>query len=214
MNNFITGGIIMKKKFLSIVTVALLATTFAGCGNNQKNATTENTSENVGSVIPDANDNAAVVEQDTDDDNDQNTENMISLSDLEQGKCMITNEQDGVSIVYNEGTYIMNTYYYFENNILKNIENARAYKTKEAAQKAYDSLKNDESVKKEYASIDIEENMVYMLSAQSKVDSLKSLNQQQLYDKLKSENPNAITNENTNTESSNSNNNTDSQNAK
>ena len=186
----------MKKKFLAIAIVALLATTFAGCGNNQKDDATKNPSENVGTVTPDANDNSAVVDQDTNDDNDQNTDNMISIDDLAQGKYMITNENDGVSVVYNEGTYIMNTYYYFKDGTLQSIENARAYKDKDAAQKAYESLKNSESAKKDYASIDVEENMVYMLSAQSAVDALKSTNQQQLYDKLKSEHPDAVTNEN------------------
>lgn len=196
----------MKKKFLCMAIVALLASSFVGCGNNQQNKA-DTTGENVGTVNPDANDNNAVLDQETNDDNDQNTENMISIDDLAQGKYMITTESDGVSLVYNEGSYIMNTYYYFKDGALQNIENARAYKDKDSAQKAYDALKNDEKAKKDYASIDIEENMVYMLSNQSAVDALKSMNQQQLYDKLKAEHPDAVTNENAAQNNNNQNNN-------
>lgn len=194
---FYIGGIIMNKKFLSVAIAALLLSPLAGCGNKQTDTTTEdNKNENVGSVVPDANDNAAVVDQDTNDDNDQNTDNMISLDDLAQGKYMITNEKDGVSLVYNEGSYIMNTYYYFKDGKLQSIDNARAYKDEDSAKKACEALKNDEKAKKEYASIDVEQNVVYMMSNQNAVDTLKSLNQQQLYDKLKSEHPDALTEEN------------------
>ena len=93
----------MKKKILSLAMATLLISALAGCGNNQENTKTETSNESAGSVVPDANDNSAVVEQDTDDDNDQNTPNMISVDDLEPGKYMLTNERDGVSLVYNEG---------------------------------------------------------------------------------------------------------------
>ena len=182
----------MKKKFLSIAIMALLVSALAGCGNKS-----ETSGENVGNVVPDANDSSAVVEQDTDDDNDQNTRNMISVDNLEKGKFMLTNESDGVSLVHNNGEYVVNTYYYYKDGSLQSIEDARSYSDKESAQKAYDVLKDDEQIKKSYASVEIEDNMIYMLFNQSSVDELKSLNQQQLYDKLKSEHPDAITNENT-----------------
>lgn len=185
------GGIFMKKKLLSMAIIALLVSALAGCGNKN-----ETSGENVGTVVPDANDNSAVVEQDTDDDNDQNTKNMISVDNLEKGKFMLTNENDGVSLVHNNGEYKNDTYYYYKDGTLQNIEVARTYDSKEAAQKAYDSLKDDEQAKKDYVSIDVQDNTIYMLSNQSAVDELKSLNQQQLYDKLKSEHPDAITNEN------------------
>lgn len=186
----------MKKKFLSMAIVALLASAaLTGCGNKQEETKTD---ESVGTVITDANDNAASVQQDTDDDNDQNTQNMISVDDVAKGKSMLTNESDGVSLTKNNGEYIENTYYYYKDGTLQSIEIAHMYKDKEAAQKAYDAMSKDDNTKKEYPSIDIEDNTVYMLAAQEKVDSLKSLNQQQLYDKLKSENPDAMTEENSN----------------
>ncbi len=187
----------MNKKFLSIAIIALLGSSLVltGCGNKQPEEQTS--SENVGTVIPDANDNAAVVEQDTDDDNDQNTPNMISVNDLEPGKCMLTNENDGVSFANNNGEYIENTYYHYKDNSLQSIEIARIYKDKETAQKAYDQLNNDANSKEEYASIDIEDSVIYTLAKQNKVDALKSLNQNDLYNKLKSEHPEAINEENT-----------------
>ncbi len=189
----------MKKKFLFMAIVALLASAvLTGCGNKQGETQTDSSSENVGVVNPDANDNPAVVEQDTDDDNDQNTPNMISVDDVSVGKSMLTNESDGISLTKNNGEYIENTYYYYRDGSLQQIEVAHMYKDKDAAQRAFDTLNKDDNVKKEYSSISIEENIVYMLSAQDKVDSLKSLNQQQLYDKLKSENPDAMTEENMN----------------
>lgn len=187
----------MKKKFLFLAMVALLVSSLAGCGNKGETKT-ETPNENVGTVVPDANDNPATVEQDTDDDNDQNTQNMISVDDIEKGKCMITNESDGVSFTQNTGEYIENTYYYYKDGSLQSIEIAHMYKDKEAAKAAHDKLQADENAKKEYSSIDIEDNIVYMLAAQGKVDSLKSLNQKQLYDKLKSEHPDAMTEENMN----------------
>lgn len=200
------GGIFMKKKFLSMAIIALLVSALAGCGNKN-----ETSGENVGNVVPDANDSSAAVEQDTDDDNDQNTKNMISVDNLEKGKFMLTNESDGVSLVHNNGEYTVNTYYYYKDGTLQNIEVARSYGDKESAQKAYDSLKDDEQAKKDYTSIDIEENTIYMLSNQSAVDELKSLNQQQLYDKLKSEHPDAITNENADQQKDSNNQETDNE---
>lgn len=192
----------MKKKFLSMAIVALLISALAGCGNNQKQA--ESSGDNIGVVTPDAKDDKAVVEQDTDDDNDQNTQNMISVADLKVGESMLTNENDGVSLARNTGDYTENTYYYYKDGSLQSIEIAHMYKDKDAAQKAYDSLKNDENAKKEYASIDVEDDTVYMLATQGKVDSFKSYNQPQLYDKLKSEHPEAKTDENTQQNNNNS----------
>ncbi len=183
----------MKKKFLTLVVAMLLISTLAGCGNKQEDTKNNGSSnESAGSVIPDANDNPAVVEQDTDGDNDQNTQNMISVDDIAVGKYMLTNENDGVSLVYNEGNYVLNTYYYFTNNKLQSIEKSQRYKNKDMAQKAYETLSSDENVKKEYSSITIDDNVVYMLSNQNNVDPLKSLNQQELYNKLKSEHPDEI----------------------
>lgn len=186
----------MKKKILSLAIATLLISALAGCGNNQENTKTETSNESAGSVVPDANDNSAVVEQDTDDDNDQNTPNMISVDDLEPGKYMLTNERDGVSLVYNEGNYVINTYYYFADGKLQSIEKAQRYKDKDLAKNAYEKLNSDENAKKEYSSITVEDNIVYMLSNQQHVEPLKHLNQQELYNKLKSEHPGVITNEN------------------
>ncbi len=91
---------------------------------------------------------------------------------------------------------MLNTYYYFTNGKLQSIEKAQCYKDKDLAQKAYDPLNSDENAKKEYSSITIDDNIVYMFSTQKSVDSLKHLNQEELYNKLKFEYPTAITNDN------------------
>ena len=75
-------------------------------------------------------------------------------------------------------------------------EKVQRYTNKDLAQRAYDKLNSDKNAKQEYASITIEDNMVYMLANQNSVDSLKSLNQEELYNKLKHDHPDAITNDN------------------
>ncbi len=179
----------MKKQILSLGLAGLLIVMLAGCGNSDPKKQDTDKSANAGSVVTDSNDNKAVSEQDTDDDNDQNTPNMISFDDVEVGKYVVSNEQNMVSLVHNDGTCVIGTSYIFEDKKLAHIEISKTYKTAEEAKKAYESLKANKDSAKQYSSMDIQDNVIYLESAESQLNSLKSLTQEKLYEKLKAEHP-------------------------
>ena len=180
----------MKKQIFVMALASVMSFMLVGCGNSQnytseednsKTETTNVTSEDPGKVITDSTDSPAAVEQDTDDDNDMNTQNMVSVEDLGKGKYKVTNEGRAVVVAYNDGDCLSTTSYNYKGGVLDNISMVSKYKDAETAKKAYETLSADKSMKENYSKLELEGDKIKGTVAQSEVDSLKSFTQKELY---------------------------------
>lgn len=174
----------MKKQIFIMTLAGIMTCMLSGCG--QSNTSEEKTniaSQDAGTVVADSTDNTAAVEQDTDDDNDMNTKNMISVEDLEVGKYKVTNEGRAVVVTHNDGTCIMTKTYNYKNDVIQNIDVVYKYADADKAKAAYEALMSEKSTNEKYSDVKLMENKIVMKKTQSKVDKLKSLTQKQLYEK-------------------------------
>ena len=181
----------MKKQIFVMTLASVMSFMLVGCGNSQnetsekdnsKTETTNVTSEDPGKVVTDSTDSPAAVEQDTDDDNDMNTKNMVSVEDLEKGKYKVTNEGRAVVVAYNDGDCLSTTSYNYKDGVLNNILVVSKYKDAETAKKAYEALNADKSMKESYSKLELEGDKIKGTLAQSEVDSLKSFTQKEFYE--------------------------------
>ena len=181
----------MKKQIFVMALASVMSFLLVGCGNSQKDTsekdnskteTTNVTSEDSGKVIADSTDSLAAIEQDTDDDNDMNTKNMVSVEELEKGKYKVTNEGRAVVVAYNDGDCLSTTSYNYKDGVLDSISMISKYKDAATAKKAYDTLSADKSMKENYSKLELEDDKIKGTVAQSEVDSLKSFTQKELYE--------------------------------
>lgn len=174
----------MTKKFLVYALVAAMPFMLWGCGNKSE----EPSKDSAGTVVIDPNDNAAVAEQDTDDDNDQNTANMISIETPEmpeKGKYKVVNDDNIVFVIYNEGSCVITTSYIYSGGSLNKIEAAHKYENASLAKDAYNKLKENKTEYDSYAKVSLKDNVITFTLEQNEVDSLKSVSQEQLYNQQK-----------------------------
>lgn len=177
----------MKKRLFAITLAGILSFALAGCGKSDTtNSDTEKsniTSNNSGAVVTDSTENPAAVEQDTDDDNDMNTQNMISVDDIEVGKYKVTNEGRAVVVAYNDGKCVSTTSYNYKNDVLDNIQVIYKYADADKAKSAYEKLKADKSQTEKYENVELSEDKIKATVVKSEIDKLKSLTKQELYER-------------------------------
>ena len=177
----------MKKQIFTMTALGIISFLLAGCGNSAKTTSeTEKsnvTSNGTGTVVADAADSPAAMEQDTDDDNDMNTQNMVSVEDLEAGKYRVTNEGRAVVVAHNDGNCLSTTSYNYKDDVLDSITVICKYSTSEKAKAAYESVKSNKLSSEKYSDIVLDGEKIKMTVIKSEVDGLKSLTKQELYEK-------------------------------
>lgn len=177
----------MKKQIFIMTALGIMSFLLAGCGNSNKTASeTEKsnvTSNKAGTVVADAADSPSAMEQDTDDDNDMNTQNMISVEDLEVGKYKVTNEGRAVVVAHNDGNCLSTTSYNYKDDVLDDITVICKYSTPEKAKTAYESIKSNKLTSEKYSNIVLDGEKIKMTVIKSEVEGLKSLTKQELYEK-------------------------------
>lgn len=177
----------MKKQIFIMTALGIMSFLLAGCGNSNKTASeTEKsnvTSNEAGTVVADAADSPSAMEQDTDDDNDMNTQNMISVEDLEVGKYKVRNEGRAVVVAHNDGNCLSTTSYNYKDDVLDDITVVCKYSTPEKAKTAYESIKSNKLTSEKYSNIVLDGEKIKMTVIKSEVEGLKSLTKQELYEK-------------------------------